>query len=227
MEITTQTEYQGSQIARIPHQQGLYAWYYKPGVIDEQAISKTLSSFLGTTIEISTSIQMRYGVRLISTSPLNLVCGEQQETASKVLDEAIANADKFFLDFFKSNAVQIFTRPIYIGIAENLHKRVYRQHYLSLTEMWDDNHPVSRHLTAYPQATVESVMKLLSLSHTFALEARVRQIAPRDLVVHIFPTTTLPKDIGPDSDEPKQDTAARRALERLLQLVADPICGRR
>ncbi|MBD2255308.1 hypothetical protein H6G14_29265 [Nostoc parmelioides FACHB-3921] len=170
---------------------------------------------------------MRYGVRLISTSPLNLVCGVQQQTASKVLDEVIANANKFFVDFFKSNAVQIFTRPIYIGIAKNLHKRVYRQHYLSLTEMWDDNHPVSRHLTAYPQATVDSVMQRLSLSHTFALEARVRQIAARDLVVNIFPTTTLPQNIGPDSDEPNQDTAARQALERLLQLVADPICGRR
>lgn len=227
MEKTTQTQYQGSHIARIPHQQGLYAWYYQPNVVDENAISKTLSSFLGATIEISTSIQMRYGVRLISTSPLNLVCGEQQQTASKVLDEAIANADKFFLDFFKSNAVQIFTRPIYIGIAKDLHKRVYRQHFMSLSEMWDDNHLVSRHLTAYPQATVESVMKQLNLSHSFALEARVRQIAPRDLVVHVFPTSTLPKDIGPDSDEPKQDTTARRALERLLQLVADPICGRR
>lgn len=220
-------QFQESQIAKITHQSGLYAWYYKPKVIDQQTVSRTLSSFLETPIEISTNIQMRYGVRLVSTSSLNLVCGSQQQAASKVLEEAIACADNFLIDFLKSNTVQIFTRPIYIGIAKDLHKRVYCQHYLSLIEMWDLDHPVSRHLATYPNSTIQSIMDKLNLPHSFALEARARQIAPRDLIVHIFPTNALPKNIGSDSDAPKSDTPSRRALERLLQLVADPICGRR
>jgi len=220
-------QFQGSHIARINHQQGLYAWYYKPCVIDKQVVARILSSLLETPFEISTHIQMRYGIHLVSTSPLNLVCGDQRDSAAKVLQEAIERADNFLLDFLNSSDVQIFTRPIYIGIAKDLHKRVYRQHYTLLTEMWDDNHPVSRHLAAYPNTTIQSIMDQLEIPHSFALEARARQIAPRDLTVHIFPTNTLPNDIGADSDAPKSDTPSRRALERLLQLVADPICGRR
>lgn len=226
MEQNTQTQFQGSHISRIPHQPGLYAWYYKPSVIDKQTVSKTLLSFLETPIEISSSIQMRYGVHLVSTSPLNLVYGKQQESALKVLQDAIECADTFFLDFLNSYNVQNFTRPIYIGIAKNLYKRVYGQHYLPLTEMWDDNSSITRHLTAYPVATVQSIMDTLNLPHSFALEARARTIAPRDLIVHIFPTNNLPTDIGSDNN-PNSESQSRRALERVLQLIADPICGRR
>ncbi|NET62549.1 MAG: hypothetical protein F6K47_42570 [Symploca sp. SIO2E6] len=170
---------------------------------------------------------MRYGVRLISQSLLETVYGAQRQSASEILSEAITRADNFLTDFFKSDAVQFFTRPIYIGIAQDLYTRVYLQHYLSLDEMWDNDSLVSKYLNVFPLATVQSTIDALNIHHSFALEARVRNIAPRDLMVNIFTTDSLPVDIGSDSDDPQFDTASRRALEKLLQLVSDPICGRR
>ncbi|WP_244084469.1 hypothetical protein [Desulforhabdus sp. TSK] len=166
-------------------------------------------------------------MRYISTSQLSLVFGHKQQGVSDVLNEVIVTSDEFLASFFKSDAVQTFTRPIYIGIAKDLYTRVYDQHYSSLLSMWEDTSPVSKYLSVNADATVQTVMDNLSIPHSFALEARVRQIAPIDLIVHIYPTESLPKDIGPDVDDPQCESAARRALETLLQLVADPICGRR
>lgn len=223
-----QMQFQGGmQFARIPHIAGLYAWYYRPLNIDTRAISQTLSSFLEAPGEILTKIQMRYGVCLVSKSRLDVVYGSQKQSVSEVLNEALACADNFIGDFFTSNAVQLFMKPIYIGIAKDLYTRIYLQHYLSLDEMWNDSSPVSKYLSVFPDATVQSLMDKLNIYHSFALEARVRKIPTRDLMVHIYPTNTLPLDIGPDSDDPQFDSASRRALEKLLQLVADPVCGRR
>jgi hypothetical protein len=38
MQETNKYQFQGSQIARIPPISGLYAWYYKPLVIDENLV---------------------------------------------------------------------------------------------------------------------------------------------------------------------------------------------
>ncbi|MEQ9549132.1 MAG: hypothetical protein RIM23_05895 [Coleofasciculus sp. G3-WIS-01] len=217
----------GMQIARIPSVPGLYAWYYRPLARDTRAISKTIASFLEVPGEIKTEIQMRYGIRLVSKSPVNVVYGAERESPIDVLNEVIDYAEQFLVDFLNSDAAYSFTRPIYIGIAKDLYTRVYTQHYLSLDAMWDDNSSVSKYLNLFPHATVQSTMDKLNLYHSFALEARVRKIAPRDLMVHIFPTNSFPSDIGSDYDDPKLETASRRALEKLLQLVSDPICGRR
>lgn len=223
-----QRQFQGGmQISRIPRLPGLYAWYYRPLAIDRHSVSKAIESLLEEHKNISTEIKMRYGVRLVSQSLLETVYGVQRQSASEILNEAIACADNFIADFFKSDAVQFFTRPIYIGIAKDLYTRVYLQHYLSLDEMWNNNSSVSKYLSVFPHATVQSTMDYLNIHHSFSLEARVRNIAPRDLMVHIFSTESLPIDIGSDSDDPQFDTASRRALEKLLQLVSDPICGRR
>lgn len=227
MQYNGQTQFQGNHLPRIPQIAGLYAWYYKPLIIDEQTINKILFSFLNSPGDIYTEIELRYGIRLTSKTTLDISYGSQLQSATEVLNTAIACADSFFIDFFKSQVVEIFTKPIYIGIAQNLYKRVYGQHYLALTELWDDASPISKYLINKPDATVQLVMEKLNLSHSFALEARVRGIAPRDLIAHIYPTNSLPANIGPDSDDSQTDNNARRALERLLQLVVDPICGRR
>ncbi len=227
MQQSVYTQYRGSQIARIPNAPGLYAWYYKPLVIDDRMISRTLASFLEAPGEISTEIRMRYGVYMESKSRLDVAYGSQRKSATGVLEDAIGVAGRFFSDFFRSNELQLFTRPIYIGIAKNLRNRVYDQHYMALDEMWDVNSSINKYLTAVPDTTVQAIIDKFNLQHTFALEARVRGIATRDLIVHVFTTESLPEDIGPDTDDPELDTNSRRALERIFQLVADPICGRR
>jgi hypothetical protein len=227
MQESHKYQFQGSRISRVPSYSGLYAWYYKPLVVDEEAIVKTLTSFIDISTKVLTEIEMRYGLKLTSKSILRAEFGSQKQSAYEVINQVASQSDNFLTDFFKSNFVQSFSRPIYIGIAKNLNTRVYNQHYSNIVEMYDITSPVNRYLSIHSNATVQEVMDNLELPHSFALEARVRNIAPRDLVVNIFTTDLLPNDIGIDSDDPQFDTPSRRALERLLQLVADPICGRR
>lgn len=223
-----QRQFQGGiQFARIPQISGLYAWYYKPLLVDTNTLTKTLISFLESQGEIQTQINMRYGVRLISESSLNMFYGSQNQSLTEIFSEAIEYGESFINHFFKSEAVQLFTRPIYIGIAKNLYTRVYQQHYLSLDQMWNDDSRISKYLTLHPNAIVQKVMNELDIPHSFALEARVRQIAARDLMVNIFPTEDIPSEIGNDNEDIKADTNYRRILEKLLQIMADPICGRR
>jgi hypothetical protein len=223
-----QKQFQGGrQIAQIPKTSGLYAWYYKPLITNTDTLTKTLTSFLEYPCQIHSQIDMRYGVRLMAESSLDMYYGSKNQSVSDIFAEAIQCGENFIIHFFKSEAVQFFTRPIYIGIAKDLYTRVYTQHYLSLDQMWDDNSRISKYLTLHPNATVNTVMETLNLNHSFALEARVRKIASRDLMVSIFPTDNLPVEIGGDIEDDSSETNYRRILEKLLQIMADPICGRR
>lgn len=217
----------GNQISKIPQVSGLYAWYYKPLIPDSSILIPTLISFLDTPGQLSTQINLRYGINLVAKSSLKMFYGSQNQSIEEITNEAMKKAESFIIDFFKSEAVQFFTRPIYIGIAKNLYMRVYEQHYLVLTGMWDDNSQISKYLNIHPEVNIQTVIDELNLPHSFALEARVRKIPPRDLMVHIFTTDELPNDIGNDDENSKLDTQQRRSLEKLLQIMADPICGRR
>jgi hypothetical protein len=78
-----------------------------------------------------------------------------------------------------------------------------------------------------PDASVDDVMKALNMEHSFALEARVRNISPNDLIVYAYPTTDIPLD-SEDSENSEEDKPSlRRNLERVLQILTDPVCGRR
>jgi len=218
--------FQGDKIANIPSCSGLYAWYYKPLVINEREIIRALSSFLDNSPKLSVEIEMRYGLKLVSKSSLNAEIGSQKQSA------LVSQADSFLIWFFKSDLVQNFSRPIYIGVAKDRYKRIYNQHYSDLLKMYDISESsyrdLSRYLSVYPDSTVQEVMTQLHLSYSFALEARVRNIAPRDLAVSVFTTNSLPNNI--DSDDLQADTPDRRQLERLerlLHLIADPVYGRK
>jgi len=220
-------QFQGNQISRIPKVAGIYAWYYKPLVVVQDSLHEVLKTFVEDSSNIHTEIKMRYGKRFVSDTSLDAVYGTKKESFDDILSESLLCAGNFLEEFFRSSSVQLFTRPIYIGIAKSLHERVYSQHYLSMSDMWDDDSSVSKRLNIFPNSTPQEVIEALGLPHSFALEARVRGISPRDLMVHIFPTQSLSLDeLGLDLDDSNDDPSARRALERLLQLVSDPICGR-
>jgi len=92
-----------------------------------------------------------------------------------------------------------------------------------LVANWEYDSAVSRFLRATPGASVEMVMSQTGQGHSFALEARVRGVLPRDLMAYAY---ELPELAGAnDGDQDEQ--SGRRALERLLQLITDPVCGRR
>ena len=77
------------------------------------------------------------------------------------------------------------------------------------------NSVISKYLAGHPNATLEEVLKELNLTHSFAVEARVKEITLRDLVVCVYQIERL--------DSPDE----LKKLEHILQLLADPICGRR
>lgn len=90
-----------------------------------------------------------------------------------------ASGDEPFMQwFFRSPQFVQFSRPVYIGIARNLYTRIYGQHFLSLTDYWDDHSRVSLYIRANSEASVQNVMDSLDIQHSFALEARVRVSPP-------------------------------------------------
>jgi hypothetical protein len=218
-------EFQGSLVSYVPDKPGLYAWYYRPTFIHRETTPGTLTRFLSSEMRITTHVHQRYGVRVTGRSIGETFLGADQQAVGAAVAEAFAQAEPFLDWFFRSEQFVHFCRPVYIGIARNLYERVYSQHYLSLSEYWDDGSPVSRFLSVNSDTTVQNVMDRLDLPHSFALEARVRGISSKDLMVSVLVTDEMPSAIG--SDTASSDTATRRALERLLQLLSDPICGRR
>lgn len=219
-------ELRGDNVVEAPQRAGLYAWYYRPVSPTKKNLIETLGRMLTTKPIIKTTVTQRYGIRFVSETPGNVVLGNDEYDISKSINEAFELAPQYLISLFESNQFVYFYRPIYIGIAKNLRERIYSQHYSSLIDYWDEENGVSKYLKSNGNASINNVMGHLDLPHSFALEARVLGISPRDLVVCAFPTDLLPENIGSDveiENEPK----SRRALERLLQLLTDPVCGRR
>lgn len=215
----------GKELIKVPKVSGLYAWYYKPLVVDSQTAIQSISSFFDFPGRISTEVEMRYGVRLVANAYPITVHGYNRESAEDVIKQTLSSSGVFINELFKSDALEIFTKPLYIGMAKNLHKRVYLEHYQLLDELWNDQSPISTYLRLNPQSTVRDVMDNLDIDHSFALEARVRKIATRDLMVRILQTNYPGSD--QDSDDRSLDRTEQRALEKLLQIISDPVCGRR
>jgi hypothetical protein len=224
-ESTKYQEFQGSQVANIPDLPGLYAWYYRPAAVTKQITVNTLARFFAPETAVKTVITQRYGMQLVSKAIGEVFLGADEQPLSTAISAAFETAEPFMQWFFRSPQFVQFSRPVYIGIAKNLYSRVYGQHYLSLTDYWDDASRVSRFMSSNAGASVQDVMNSLDLQHSFALEARVRGISSTDLMVSVLPTDDMPPAIGSDSSTSESTT--RRSLERFLQLLSDPICGRR
>jgi hypothetical protein len=224
-QIDQYLEFQGGSVANVPERPGLYAWYYRPTTITRQLTTDTLARFFMPESTVTTFVSQRYGMKIVSRAMGEMVFGSEEEPGPEAISAAFGVAEPFLKSFFRSRQFVHFCRPVYIGIAKNLYDRIYNQHFLSLVEYWDDSSRVSRFLSANSKATVQRVIDALDLQHSFALEARVRGIPSTDLMVAVLPTDNMPADIG--SDDTTAESATRRGLERLLQLLSDPICGRR
>lgn len=219
-------ELRGDRVIDAPDGPGLYAWYYRPINPTKESVVVTLVKLLSTQPAITTKITQRYGVQYIGETLGNIVLGAEERSVVGAITEAFEEAPLYLESLFASEQFVYFCRPIYIGIAKGLRNRIYSQHYVSLIDYWGEDHRVGKFLKSNEGSSVQHVMEKLDLPHSFALEARVHGISPRDLFVSIFPTDKLPDSIGPDN-ESGNDSTARRALERLFQLLADPVCGRR
>ena len=201
-------EFQGSDIIDTPELPGIYAWYYRPRVLKNRE-AKTLGRLI--TRPSSIEIAMRYGLIWAVDSDVDVLYGAKRQPVSQVVSEAVVGGGDLMESFLQNLMVPCFATPLYIGIdTKNLRVRV-KHHYNSLTRFWDSDAPVSRYLAGHPDADVEEVLDRLSLDHSFAINARVKGITPIDLLVCVCPVET-PVEL--------------RSLEKILQILADPICGR-
>ena len=205
-------EFQGGDIIDTPECPGIYAWYYRPRVLGHDE-AKTLGRLITRPSSVKTEIAMRYGLMWEVDSNVNVLHGGQQarQPANKVVSDAVVDESHLITSFLQNLMVPYFATPLYIGIdTKNLRVRI-KDHYNSLTRFWDSDARVSRYLAGHPDADVEEVLDQFGLEHSFAINARVKGIAPRDLLVCVCPVET-PVEL--------------RRLEQILQILTDPICGR-
>lgn len=218
----------GSQIASVAMRPGIYAWYYVPNAAKTALAEKALpvlESFIAERQQAQIRVSDQYRVAMSGSATLHRQPLEKgvsfREGLERILAKPMVRERLLSREF-----VTAFCRPIYIGITERpLRTRLYDEHYLALDELWDDASAVSRYIAARDQPpSLEEVASALGLLHSFALEARVRGIRPRDLLVHAM---YLPADevaeiaeAGGSMAEPLRD------LERLLHLLSFPVCGR-
>ena len=206
-------EFQGSDIVDTPELPGIYAWYYRPPVFGHRE-AKTLGRLITRPSSVKTEIVMRYGLMWEVDSDVNVLHGGKQkrQPADQVVVDAVVDDSSSITSFLQNLMVPYFATPLYIGIDnKNLRVRI-NMHYRSLNQHWEPQGPISKYLGDHPCADVEEVLNQLGLNHSFAINARVKGIAPRDLVVCACPLEV---------------PAKLRDLEQILQILADPICGRK
>lgn len=205
-------EFQGSGTVDTPPEPGIYAWYYRPPVFSNREV-ETLGKLITTPDSVRTEIAMRYNLIWETDSNVNVLHGGKQkrQLVNKVVSDIIVNEGDLIESFFKSWMIPYFAKPLYIGQTENLFQRVYKDHYIPLMELWDSNGRISKYLEENPNADVQDVLNRFDENHSFAINARVKGIAPRDLVVCVC-LVDLQGNL--------------RYLEQILQILTDPICGR-
>ena len=193
-----------------PEHPGIYAWYYRPQASGNN-VPDILGQLIKTPFRVKTEIAMRYRVIWTAESEVEVLHGAERQPADQVVANIVTDGGELVKSLLQNAMVPYFATPLYIGISQNLSRRV-KEHYDSLTRFWETDAPVSNYLAQNPHAAVEEVLAQFDLSHSFPLNARVKGIAPRDLVVCVFPVEAQEK---------------LRDLEQILQILADPICGRR
>ncbi|MDE0553881.1 MAG: hypothetical protein OXI24_06690 [Candidatus Poribacteria bacterium] len=205
-------EFQGSDIAGTPELPGIYAWYYRPRVFGDRE-AETLGRLITSPSNVKTEIAMRYDLVWEVDSDAKVLHGGRQkrQPVDKVVSGAVVEGGDLIKSFLQNLMVPYFATPLYIGIAsKNLRRRI-KQHYDLLTQLWEPDEPISKYLANHSNARVQEVLDQFDLNHSFAINARVKGITPKDLVVCVYPVDLQDK---------------LRNLEQILQILADPICGR-
>ena len=210
--------FQGSAVVNVPELPGIYVWYYRPLSLGDRE-AQILGKLITSPSRVETEIAMRYGLKWQVESDADILYSTKHQPANEFISELVSGGDKLINSFIIDLMVPHFSKPLYIGIhKKNLRKRI-RQHRNLLTQLWQSDSLVNQYLETHPDATVDSVIKDLNsnspglnLKHSFALNARVKGLTPRDLVVYVYPI---------------EKTEELRKLEQILQFLTDPICGRR
>ena len=210
-------EFQGSDIINAPECPGIYAWYYRPRGFGKniKSVAEIMGKLITNPAGVKTDIIMRYGLMWVVDSDVDVLYSAKREPVNNVLSEAVVGGGDLMESFLQNLMIPYFAKPLYIGIDTKSLRRRIKEHYDLLDRLWNPNSGVSKYLAGHRDATIEDVLKKLNLKHSFAVEARVKEITPRDLVVCVHQIERL--------DNPDE----LKKLEHILQLLADPICGRK
>lgn len=221
--------FQASETAKVPEVPGIYAWYYRPlatSPLALEAIAERLSALIHTPAELVAEVRLSYNMRLKARAQLSRQVGRKHEyehIKADVLD-LVRDTPEFFRSFVREALVPHFSRPLYIGIATNLRRRIHTEHWMTLSELEDANSSASRFLRSNPNASLTQYLRALGENHSFAAEARFRGISARDIAAQVY--SLDPGGSGEPLTQDTEDTPRWRSLERVLQLLAEPFCGR-
>lgn len=206
---------------------GLYAWYYVPSETDGDQLIERLTTMCSPSATNLSRLRFDYGLRFEAKGTVHASYG--QRTAHDVVKAGVESNPTAVLKAFNTFMAPYFTRPLYIGISRSLRHRLYEDHYQQLLAYWEPTHGISRFLegkavlSAPIRERVEQIRTHLGVDHSFALEARTRNLHPSDLEVFYARTDWLAADSVATEDEHRD---LRRSIERLLQLISLPTFGR-
>lgn len=216
-------EFHGSQVADVEEVAGVYAWYYVPDVSRKSILEKTLpviESFVREERTARLQISDLYRMELVGDAVLSRL-PLSNDSMSDVVSSLISRSPFVQSLVLSQTFITRFCRPIYIGLSKSLRTRVYETHYLDLDSYWDPSSPVSKTLaSSRSPLSVNDVADALGTRHSFALEARVRGIRTRDLLLQVL----YIRDGSLDAFA--EDSVPLREIERLLHLLSFPVCGR-
>lgn len=205
-----------------PTAPGIYAWYLVPSPHSRENRQRVVNCLCTGPSRVSTTVRMDYGLSLFAETtavPQYSRANSDTEIISSTFTIFGASLHSALETFFSP----YFARPIYIGMASNLKRRLFDEHVKSMFEYWLPDHPVSKYIMTNsagdPRSLIDQIARDLALEHSFALEARVRGFAPSELRVWYVETSEF-EGTG------ASDIVARRSLERLLQMICLPVCGR-
>lgn len=211
-----------------PSAGGIYAWYYVPFETEAEQLVDRLATMCAPAAKSSSRLRFDYGLRFESSGTVHATYGRKR-SAYDVIRRGVDCNPPAIVKAFNSFMAPYFTRPIYIGISRRLRHRLYEDHYQELVKYWEPTHSVSRYLEGQSarripvREKVDDIQAQLGIEHSFALEARVRNLHPSDLEVFYARTDWLVDDSTLSDDEHRE---LRRSIERLLQLVSLPTFGR-
>ena len=215
-------KHEWNSLGSISHEPGFYAWYVKSYLaqkdikdsINAVKDSKRKGDIAAAAFVITQYLEKRlfapfardgYFVSLRGSllPPYEGIVEHKQTLSQSLVDRLIKEPERLeSIGSLLEGAVPVFSSPLYIGMAKNLHKRVasHRRLIIKLRDAQD-----SKNLT-------NPNTKSCNEDHSFAAAVVQRQLPPSHLVVY---TQSLP-----------QDGESAIDLENLLNRINYPILGR-
>lgn len=221
-------------LSNLPNIGGIYAWSLEPANFNNiLTIEKILNCYGNQELFIDLKTSLRYGISFNSEILANSSWGNAC-VASDLLHNLKQESLPVLKNFLNSHFTS-FSRPIYVGIAKNFYNRIYQGHAKKLENFWDLESEVSKYLANNQNVKIQEIIDKRIAKHSFSLQARLKEIAPRDLKVTIFPidnnliTQLNLIDNEDEEDEEKNEIhkKTRRDIEKILHVLSDPILGRR